>query len=100
MRELFDPPLTPPHASQLTEQQSRIELRKMELLLLPQNIRIEVCRHFDPKLALEWAECSVLWANVPEALADEEETSPVVFRSSDNCDDCREELGDRWRAPG
>ena len=99
IRELFDPPLTPPPASQLTEQRARIELRKMELLLLPMDIRIEVCRHFNPKFAFEWAMCSVLWANVPSALADEEEVNPVVFRSSDNCENCREELGESWRAP-
>jgi hypothetical protein len=99
VRELFDPPLTPPHASQLTEQRARVELRKMELLLLPLDIHIELCPHFDPKFALEWAECSVLWADVPESLADKEEVEPVVFRSSDNCETCREELGERWRAP-
>ena len=71
----------------------------MELLLLPWNIRIAMCRHFDPKFALDWAECSVLWANVPESLDDEQEADPVVFKSSDNCEHCREELGDRWRAP-
>jgi hypothetical protein len=99
VRELFDPPLTPPAASQLTEQRARIELRKMELLLLPWNIHIELCRHFDPKFALDWAECSVLWADVPESLADEDVVAPVVFRSSDNCEDCRDQLGESWRAP-
>jgi hypothetical protein len=99
VRELFDPPLTPPPGSQLTEQRARIELRKLELLLLPWDIGIELCRHFDPKFAFEWAECSVLWANVPASLADDEQEDPVVFRSSDNCEQCREELGDKWRAP-
>jgi hypothetical protein len=37
------PAPAPPAAWQLTEQRARIELRKMELLLLPLNIRIEVC---------------------------------------------------------
>jgi hypothetical protein len=99
IRELFEESLTPPSASQLSEQRASAELRKTELLLLPWNVHIEMCPHFDPKFALQWAECSVLWADVPESMADEHETEPVIFRSSDNCEHCREEMGDRWRAP-
>lgn len=99
IRELVDPPLTPPTASQLTQQRAQVELRKLALLLLPWNIHIQVCPHFDPKFALEWAEYSVLWANVPDSLADEEPAPPIIFRSADNCEHCREELGEQWRAP-
>lgn len=98
VRELFDPPLCPPTTEYVFEERYAIERRKLELLLLTKDIRLEVCRHFGPKFAFEWAGMGVLWENVPRELTDPDRTEPVVYRSSDNCDQCREEMGDRWRA--
>jgi len=99
IRELFDPPLSPPSDQWMSDERAVIERRKLELLLITKGIRINVCEHFDPRFAFEWAGMCVLWENVPKELTEDDLAAPVVYNSSDNCDRCRQELGDQWRAP-
>ena len=94
IRDLFDPPLTPPASSEIPDSRIDVELDKLVGRLLSKNVRVDICEHYTSRMAYDWILGVVLDESTMAELPDTDIF--VNHMTYEDCQECQKEWEEEW----